>query len=230
VSERVLIVNADDFGASAGINDGIVEAHAAGIVTSTSLMVMRAAAAHAVALAREHPALGIGLHLELDAQDRGPAVTLGDADSVRAEIARQLEAFGELVGRPPTHVDSHHHVHREPEVGQVARELVAPLGVPLREDGSVTFVGGFYGQWEYGVTDLSHVSPDFLSWILRHEIGEGWTELGCHPGRVRGDFTSSYLHEREVELATLTDPRVGDEINALGIRLASYAELSGQAR
>ncbi|HWC86586.1 MAG TPA: ChbG/HpnK family deacetylase, partial [Solirubrobacteraceae bacterium] len=90
MSERVLIVNADDFGASAGINDGIVEAHASGIVTSTSLMVMGAAADHAVALAREHPALGIGLHLELDAQDRGATVALGDADSVRAEIALQL--------------------------------------------------------------------------------------------------------------------------------------------
>jgi predicted glycoside hydrolase/deacetylase ChbG (UPF0249 family) len=229
VSERVLIVNADDFGASAGINDGIVEAHASGIVTSTSLMVMGAAADHAVALAREHPALGIGLHVELDAQDRGATVALGDADSVRAEIALQLRAFGELMGRPPTHVDSHHHVHREPEVGKVARGLVAPLGIPLREDGRVTFVGGFYGQWEYGVTDLSHVSPEFLIWVLRHEVGEGWTELGCHPGHVRGDFTSGYLHEREVELATLTDPRVGDEIDALGIRLASYAELSGPA-
>lgn len=230
MTERVLIVNADDFGASEGINHGIIEAHARGIVTSTSLMVTAAAAADAVGLAREHPALGIGLHWDLDSKDAGPMVDVGDGAAVRVELARQLRAFHELVGRPPTHVDSHHHIHREPEVNPIARELVAPLGGPLRDDGRVTFVGGFYGQWEYGVTDLHHISAEFLSWILRNEVGEGWTELGCHPGYVRGDFTSIYLAEREAELATLTDPRVREEIDALGIRLASYAELGPEPR
>jgi predicted glycoside hydrolase/deacetylase ChbG (UPF0249 family) len=230
MSERVLIVNADDFGASEGINHGIVEAHARGIVTSTSLMVTGAAAAETVGLARGHPSLGIGLHWDLDSKGAGLKVDLSDSAAVRAELARQLRAFHELIGRPPTHVDSHHHVHRELEVNPIARELVAPLGVPLRDDGRVPFVGGFYGQWEYGVTDLHHVSPEFLSWVLRNEVGEGWTELGCHPGYVRGDFESTYLSEREVELATLTDPRVRDTIDALGIRLASYAELGPGAR
>lgn len=225
MSQRVLIVNADDFGASAGINGGIVEAHAGGIVTSTSLMVTGSAAADAVSLAREHPALGVGLHWDLDSGGAESTVELADAVAVRAELARQLQAFHQLVGRSPTHVDSHHHIHLDPAINPIAWDLVAPLGVPLREHSHVTFVGGFYGQWKYGVTDLYHVSPEFLIWILRNEVGEGWTELGCHPGRVRGDFTSIYLSEREVELATLTDPRVHHEIEALGIRLASYAEL-----
>jgi predicted glycoside hydrolase/deacetylase ChbG (UPF0249 family) len=225
VRERVLIVNADDYGASPGINEGIAEAHARGIVTSTSLMVTGAAAEDAVRLARAHPALAIGLHWDLDAEGPEPTVELGDAGAVRAELARQLVAFHELMGRPPSHVDSHHHIHREPDVIRVARELVAPLGVPLRGDGRVTYVGGFYGQWESGVTDLHHVSPEFLIWILRNEVGKGWTELGCHPGHIRGDFSSPYLLEREAELATLTDPWVSAEIRTLGIRLASYAEL-----
>jgi predicted glycoside hydrolase/deacetylase ChbG (UPF0249 family) len=224
VNERRLIVNADDFGASEGINSGIVEAHTRGIVTSTSMMVTGAAAGAAVKLASEHPALSVGLHWDLDSGGQ-PKVDLADAAAVRAELARQLEAFHELAGRPPTHVDSHHHIHRKPEVGAIARELAAPLGVPLREDGAITFIGGFYGQWEYGVTDLYHVSPEFLIWILRNEVGEGWTELSCHPGHVRGDFKSIYLTEREVELATLTDPAVRQEIERLGIRLDSYAEL-----
>jgi predicted glycoside hydrolase/deacetylase ChbG (UPF0249 family) len=172
-----------------------------------------------------HPALAIGLHWDLDAEGPEPIVELGDAGAVRAELAHQLEVFHELMGRPPSHVDSHHHIHRQPVVGRVARELVAPLGVPLRGDGRVRYIGGFYGQWDYGVTDLQHVSPEFLIWILRNEVGEGWTELGCHPGRVRGDYDSPYLDEREAELATLVDPRVSAEIRALGIRLASYAEL-----
>ena len=59
---RRLIVNADDFGLTAGVTDGIVEAHVNGIVTSTSLMVDAAGAAYAVSRAREHPGLSVGLH------------------------------------------------------------------------------------------------------------------------------------------------------------------------
>lgn len=222
MNERVLVVNADDFGASEGVNRGIVEGHVRGIVTSTSLMVTGPAAREAVALAREHPALGIGLHWDLDGEGTAPDVDIDDPVAVRAEMARQLDAFQELMQGPPDHVDSHHHIHRRPEVAATARELVAPLGVPLREQGDVAFVGGFYGQWELGVTDVHHISPEFLIWLLRNEVGDGWTEIGCHPGYVAG-LTSAYLAEREVELATLTDPRVREEIEALGIRLSSYA-------
>ena len=62
---RLLIVNADDFGMSAGINRGIAEAHERGIVTSTSLMVRWPAAKDAAVYARARPALGVGLHLDL---------------------------------------------------------------------------------------------------------------------------------------------------------------------
>ncbi|HEX8975522.1 MAG TPA: ChbG/HpnK family deacetylase [Solirubrobacteraceae bacterium] len=226
MSERVLIVNADDFGASDGINRGIVDAHTNGIVTSTSLMVTGSAAADAVTLARQHPDLGLGLHWDLDGEQAEPELDLEDASAVRTELARQLALFEALVGRAPTHVDSHHHVHRRPQIAPIARELAAPVGVPLREDGRVTFVGGFYGQWEWEVTDLNHISPEFLIWILRNEVLEGWTELGCHPGYVSDDFTSVYLTEREVEVRTLCDPSVRAEIEALGIRLANYRDLS----
>ena len=61
-----LIITADDFGISRGINRGIVEAHLSGVVTSTSLMVDRPACEEAVALAQRCPKLSLGLHLELD--------------------------------------------------------------------------------------------------------------------------------------------------------------------
>lgn len=222
-SERVLVVNADDFGASAGVNRGIVEAHVDGIVTSTSLMVTGRAVGDAARLARQHPALGVGLHWDLDSGGR-TRVELDDPGAVRAELQRQLDAFAAALGHPPTHVDSHHHIHRRPQIAPSARELARALGVPLRHEADVAFVGGFYGQWEWGVTDLHHVSPEFLIWILRNEVGDGWTELGCHPGYTGGGFRSAYLAEREVELATLTDARVRAEVEALGIRLASFAQ------
>jgi len=225
MTARAVIVNADDFGASTGINAGIVEAHAHGIVTSTSLMVTGAAAAEAAALAHRNPELSVGLHLDLDGEDTGPHVALGDARAVRAELERQLDAFGELLGRSPTHVDSHHHVHQRPEVGPLARALVEPLGVPLRGNGRVAYVGGFYAQWEWQVTDLAHVSVDALLGILRNETGPGWTEIGCHPGRVTPDLRSVYLEEREAELATLTDARLPAAIAGLELRLAGFAEV-----
>src|SRR4051794_39741974 len=63
--QRYLIVNADDFGQSRGVNAGIVEAHERGVVTSASLMVRWPAAAEAAACARSHPRLAVGLHLDL---------------------------------------------------------------------------------------------------------------------------------------------------------------------
>jgi len=62
--ERCLIVNADDFGRSPGINDGVLRAHREGIVTSASLMVRWPAAVEAARYAREHPHLSVGLHLD----------------------------------------------------------------------------------------------------------------------------------------------------------------------
>jgi chitin disaccharide deacetylase len=227
-SQRTLVVNADDLGASEGVNRGIVHCHVDGIVTSASLMVGGPAAEHAAELAREHPELGVGLHWDLDGKDRGEPVSLEEPEAVRHELTRQLDAFEALMGRPPTHLDSHHHVHRRPLIAPIARELAAAAGLPLRNEDPVRFVGGFYGQREWKVTDLEHIRPDFLIWILRNEVDPGWTEIGCHPGFVTDDLTSGYLAEREVEVQTLTDPRIRSEIDALGIRLASYTDLAKQ--
>ena len=221
--DKYLIVNADDFGASAGVNRGIVECHARGVVTSTSLMVTGRAVREAAAMSRDHPALGVGLHWDVWGEDEREFDT-GDVAAVRDEFRRQLDAFFGLLGRMPTHVDSHKHAHREEHLLPVFRELVAPLGVPLRGDGRVRFVGGFYAQWEWRVTNLEYVSVPFLQRMLREEAGPGWTEFSCHPGYRSPDFTSVYLAEREAEVRTLTDPRVRKTVDQLGIRLVSYAD------
>lgn len=208
-----LIVNADDFGASEGVNGGILECHVHGIVTSASLMVDGAAAREAAAAAREHARLSLGLHFVDDGRD------LADA------LARQLDSFERLVGRPPTHVDSHHHFHLDEDVFPRFRELVEPLGVPLRGDGRIAWIGGFYAQWEVGVTNLEYVGVPFLERLLREEVSAGWTELSCHPGYRSPGFASSYLAEREAEVRTLTDPRLGAILDELGIGLATYRDL-----
>jgi predicted glycoside hydrolase/deacetylase ChbG (UPF0249 family) len=223
--EKCLIFNADDFGASTGINRGILECHTHGVLTSTSLMVTGRAVREAVAMSRDHPALAIGLHWDVWGEDERE-FDIENVPAVRVEFQRQLDAFYHLLGRMPTHVDSHQHAHRAPHLMPVFQELVAPLGVPLRDDGRVQFVGGFYAQWEWKVTNLDYVSVPFLQKLLREEVPEGWTEFSCHPGYRSPDFTSVYLIEREAEVRTLTDPRIRQTIAEQGIRLASYADYS----
>jgi predicted glycoside hydrolase/deacetylase ChbG (UPF0249 family) len=224
---RYLIVNADDFGNSEGINQAIADCHRAGTVTSASLMATGKAAAHAAQFARELPRLSVGLHWVGD-RPGVAIVDLDDGQAVAAELDRQLELFAGLLGRAPTHLDSHHHVHLASATAMEAfRAAAARLRIPVRGDGSLRFVGDFYGQSEDGATDLRRVSVAALERILREKVvAEGWTEIGCHPGYATERLRSAYTREREAEAATLTDPRVSRLIAELGIELAGHGDFA----
>ena len=213
---RRVIVNGDDFGASLGINRGIVEAHERGVLTSASLMVDGPASAQAVARARANPALSVGLHLELDSSEPGRAAP---------QCERQLARFLDLTGAPPTHVDSHHDVHRDPRVLPYVLALARSVGVPVRGHSAVRHVGKFYGQWG-GVTHAERIGVDGFMRVLDAEIGPDVTELSCHPGYVEPGFDSSYLAEREIELRTLCDPRVRHALHKREIQLIGFRDVS----
>lgn len=210
-----LIVTADDFGISRGINSGIVEAHLRGVVTSTSLMVDRPACEEAVALALQCPKLSLGLHLELDGVD---------PKNVPAEIERQQMRFVELVGSAPTHVDTHHDLHRDPEVLSPLLAWGRRIKVPVRGHSEVRYFPKFYGR-SGGETDLDQIGVDALLRLLDEEVGEGMTELNCHPGHPEAGFPSSYAAEREVEVRTLCDPKLRNEILERGFRLMGFRDL-----
>nr|XP_017497256.2 carbohydrate deacetylase isoform X1 [Manis javanica] len=144
-----LVVTADDFGYCPRRDEGIVEAFLAGAVTSVSLLVNGAAAESAAELARRHQ-IPTGLHANLsEGRPVGPArhgpssllspegfflgkmgfreaVAAGDValPQVREELESQLSRFRELLGRDPTHVDGHQHVHVLPGVCQVFAEAL----------------------------------------------------------------------------------------------------------
>ena len=229
---RTLIVNADDFGRSAGINAGIMRAHLEGLVTSTSLMVRWPAAATAAQLARGCPRMSLGLHLDLgesafrDGEWRAvyEVVDATDAQAVEREARAQLERFRVLVGVDPTHVDSHQHVHRGGAVAAVVDELARPLGLPVRDrHPRIAYRGDFYGRT--GTGDLLHdaITVDSLLALLRG-LAPGITELGCHPGENDG-ADPLYAEERELELRALCDARVRRVVRELGIALCSFAEV-----
>ncbi len=223
MGRKYLIVNADDFGVSSGVNRGILECHTRGVVTSASLMVNRPGAQEAVAMSRDHPQLAVGLHWDCGGEGV-PEIDLDDVAAVREEFERQLEKFQRLMGCQPTHLDSESHSHRKEHLMPLFREWVAPIGVPLRHSGEVRFVGSFYAQWYYLVTNLKYVSVPFLEKLLREEVPDGWTEFSCHPGYPSPEHESDYLMEREAEVRTLTHPQVRAAIEQLGINLVSYRD------
>jgi predicted glycoside hydrolase/deacetylase ChbG (UPF0249 family) len=226
---RFLVVNADDLGLSVAVNDGIFAAHERGIVTSASLMVRQGAARGAAEEATAHPALAIGLHIDLGEwiYESGEWIQAylhcdsDDAAAVEAECRAQLERFRALLGRDPTHLDSHQHVHESEPARGVAEALAAELGLPLRNR-AVRYEGGFYGQSGKGEPFPEGISSERLVELIR-ALPPGWTEIGCHPaaGPVP---TSSYDAERQVELATLRDPHVKDLLNVSNVNLCSFAQ------
>jgi predicted glycoside hydrolase/deacetylase ChbG (UPF0249 family) len=225
---RYLVVNADDFGLSAGVNAGIAEAHRRGIVTSASLMVWQPAAADAAALAQDMAELSLGLHVDLgEWRARGTGweavyerAPLDDAGLVAAEVDAQLARFEELVGRPPTHLDSHQHVHRRRIVGEAMAAHAERLGVPRRECSGVTYVGGFYGQDGRGGSWPELLTPAALYGLLA-SLPPGWSELGCHPGFAE-DTDSVYRDERRLEVEALCDPALRRWLDDHGIVLSRY--------
>jgi chitin disaccharide deacetylase len=219
---RRLIVNGDDFGLARGVNEGVIEAHTNGVLTSASLMVLAPAASEAAALAAAHPGLSVGLHFVED----GGADLDEPAQAARSFHAH-LERFCELMGRYPTHIDSHHHVHAENQRMSVFKALVEPLNVPLRNDGQVAYVGGFWAEWEPGIRNLGYIRRPFLRHLVDTEVGEGFTEIACHPAKVTEDLSSSYLHERELELETLTEDGRREELEGAGVKLVSYHDWRG---
>lgn len=222
--KKYCIVNGDDFGASPGINRGIVEAHQKGILTSTSLMVDMPAAAEAARLGRDLSSLSIGLHIVLTHEDGTPRIDFDSAATCRDEIARQWVRFLELMGRPPTHLDAHHNIHRDERLTPLFMEWARLMMIPLREHSNVAYFPEFYGQWD-GETHPEQISESSLCRMLQEKITPGFTEIGCHPGYIDPDFKSSYATERETELQTLCSPVVRNAVAAFDIHLINYADL-----
>jgi predicted glycoside hydrolase/deacetylase ChbG (UPF0249 family) len=230
-TDRYLVVNGDDLGLSEAVNEGVFAAHRRGLVTSASLMVRQGAAPAAAEEAAAHPELAIGLHIDLGQWDYANGEWIqaylrcdtDDPAAVEAECRAQLERFRALLGRDPTHLDSHQHVHEAEPVRSVAEALAAQLGVPLRNR-EVRYEGGFYGQTGKGEPFPEGISAERLVTLIE-ALPPGWTEIGCHPaaGPVP---TSSYDAERQVELAVLCDPRVRQALAASRVDLCSFSQVN----
>jgi predicted glycoside hydrolase/deacetylase ChbG (UPF0249 family) len=224
-----LIVNGDDFGASRGINRGIMEVHARGALTSASLMIAMPAAREAIALARTAPDLGVGLHVALTNEDSTPLLDFDDARACAAEIEAQIDTFSNAMGALPTHLDTHQNVHRDERLRPFFLEAAARYDLPLREHSPVRYFSNFYGQWD-DIAHPEHISIESLLYMLREVLHHGITELSCHPGYMGPDFTSPYNIEREIEVQTLSDPQFLEFLRDNGVRLINFGDVPTVAK
>lgn len=240
-----LIVNADDYGMSKGVNLGIIEAHKNGIVTSTTLMVTMPEVEHGLLLAKDYPELGIGLHLNCTLNKpltdckslikengdfykprENPNQDLFDEEEIYQEFLAQYELFLKVVGRKPTHLDSHLYAHQVyPKAKAAAIRLANEKGVAIREfqvDGYRKAI--FYGDFKYKdgetMVELLEKLVGEDTPILNYDIAE----LMCHPAYIDNALfnLSTYTVGRIKELDILTSEDVKNFIKKNNIELINF--------
>lgn len=149
-----LVINADDFGMTADVNAAVLKAHREGILTSASLMAAEPGFAEAVEIAKENPALGVGLHVvttfdrALLSHSELPDITTPDGNflknpitaglrynrskaaqtQLKREMTAQFERFAET-GLDWSHADGHQHFHLHPFVWDTFLDLCDSFGV-----------------------------------------------------------------------------------------------------
>lgn len=267
-----LIINADDFGISRGVNIGIIEAAAAEVVTSASMIVNLPAFADALDRAASCPALSLGLHLNftvgrpltaapsLTRRETGEFFSLPglvaraslgllDASDVARECLAQIDRMIDA-GFPPTHLDSHRHVHAHPAIFSVVVRAAASRGIfQVRIPRESLRVNA--GNWratlkKTGLLICSGLSRgtaavdraiDFVGvslqggksfatrlFALIPQLQAGTTELMTHPGYADGSLAEhdSYTLERVTELRVLTSREFRDLLVRSGVTLTSF--------
>jgi len=243
-----LIVNADDFGLTRGVSDGILSAHRHGLVTSTTVLVNRAIPGDQLGRLRDS-GMGVGLHVNLtlgepltrgrslvDAagrfvRDGQHAAARAKASEVSAEIAAQLERFERLFRRPPSHLDSHHHIGQLPPVRDAFVQVAIEARLPVRSQDERARIGArsaglrtpdhFFGE----SGPEAYWSLDRALAMLRR-LPDGCSEFMAHPGYCDAELSySRYGRQRETELAGLGSPAARAAATALGIRLCDFRDL-----
>lgn len=251
--QRLLIVNADDFGLSKGQNYGIIDACNNGVVTSTTALVNSAASEHAAALSRSCPGLSVGMHFVLTLGGSlttmpvlAPDGRLGKGiwqqaeqgplplEEIAGELEAQFNRFVSLFGHQPAHIDSHHHVHMMAQIFPLVADFARQRGIPLRVDREIAardelvldglFTSDGFASGFYGEAISQALFLQALD--ASAQRGEASLEVMCHPAFVDNVvMDSSYCYPRLAELEVLTSPALKYAVAERGYRLGTYADL-----
>ena len=246
-----MIINADDFGYSAGINYGIFEAYKNGVLTSATLMTGMPGAEHAAEMMRIIPGMGVGLHLNtaLGKPGNSKRKTLTDEngffikpdkvlelnmeyndEELYDELKEQFERFAALTGQMPTHMDSHLFSSDKLEkVKKIALVLANEYKIPLRNHETEYYKKvRFINHRDFGgIPGLEYVAENFDE-IIKNE----YVEIMSHPGYVDTYVmkNSSYNIMRAEELDFLTGDRIKNLINENKVELVNYGSIANDIK
>jgi len=243
-----LIVNADDFGRSTGVNLGIVRAQREGIVTSTTVLATAAIDAEQLAALRDS-GLGVGIHVNLTlgrplsggrslvdsngrfVRDANHAAARADARDVEREVNAQIEKFAYLMRREPTHLDTHHHVGLLAPVTGVVLDAARRLGVAVRSQNETARARALTAGLRTPDHFFGESGPEAywsLARTLAHlrALPSGVSEFMAHPGWCDDALSySRYGRQRETEMIGLGTSAARAAASSLGITLCHFGEL-----
>ncbi|OPA75772.1 hypothetical protein BVG16_20810 [Paenibacillus selenitireducens] len=246
---KYVIINADDFGLSAGVNQGIIEAHEAGVISSASVITNMPGCKGALAYARRTPTFGVGLHVNLtDGRPLSPPHTVPSlvypenglfhsryetwkSEDIERELQAQWQAF-RSAGLKPTHIDSHTHIHLlYPAVFQAVAKLALREMVPIRYRPDQALLADStiaIRSTDRLILDTYH-EPDGTKRFYRYLqwLEDGTTEIMCHPGYVDEEMQrhTRWTKERELELHHLMHSDIRCVLQVYNIRLIHYGQL-----
>lgn len=219
---RVLF-NADDFGLTRGITDGIIKSHTNGVVKTTTLIMNGLAVDYAVKQAHLHPTLKVGIHLVLTwgkplginvsdlvnadgffkYNNRYELMPYPNLEQVEKEWEAQIKAFI-ATGLKLHHIDSHHHIHGWEPLQNIIINLAQKYHIPVR------FVESLEAYPDLLLTDMLYtefygegVTSHIFEKLKKYHVNS--IEVMTHPAYVDEELNqvSSYVEEREKELDIL---------------------------
>ena len=226
---KKLIINAEDFGFSSKINNGIIYAHKNGIVRNASIIVTKDGFQEAVDFVKQNPQLDIGIHLDLDKffnidHEIGLVMALINnplqIDEISQEIKEQINKLKNL-GINPTHISSHHSAHLDINIFPIVCVIAKEYNIKI-----VQFPERFYLNGQQKHTEYRAILEQYNLFFIPHFI-RGWylgnideeyavAELVTHPGY--GEIWREhelacccnmqikiYLREKDIKLTTFTD-------------------------
>lgn len=239
-----MIINADDFGYCRAVNYGIMDAHLHGVLTSTTLLTNTPGFRHAASLAKECPLLGVGLHLNIalgHPLTKGSTLTGEDGafikpgnlpsshiylqEDIQTELEAQYQRFLEVMGKKPTHLDSHlFTTDSNPVMADAARTLAEKYRLPLRNHDIPGFPHVDFIQFR-----TYHGEPG-LSYVYDHMddiSSRPYVELMSHPAYVDSYLlqSSSYNLQRLAELDFLVSRKTKEVFESYSVELINYSQL-----
>lgn len=241
---KKLIVNADDFGRTHGINLGILECFRNGIVTSATVMINMHFAQEAIQIAIDNK-IPLGLHLNItggesyltgsnylfgdkgkvkDAYKNKGSFSVQDMKIIIKEYEAQIAEFLRLTKRMPTHLDHHHNLQDTSGYLDTYMNFIKKINLPTRTKHKSVGVKAPDKIIDNFFTDIELTKAHLLNLVVN--IPNGVSELITYPSLITGESLDSYTEvPRFKQVQLLTDPEIMQVIKKLDIKLMSYEGL-----